>query len=123
MVVAYLGYFGGAVQNYVGHNWIIIPFIVYMICTLARGKGILASLLSTPILVWFGKISYCFYAFQALVILTLIRFHDPIVQVAPVFSDNTSFLILALGLLVALSAVGYYLIEEPARKWIRQTYA
>jgi peptidoglycan/LPS O-acetylase OafA/YrhL len=122
-VIIYLGIFGPKVPNYVGHNWVVVPFIAFMIVTLSSGKGILASFLSTSVFVWLGKISYCFYSFQALVILSLISYHDRIVVVMPQLINNKLFLGFALLILLAISAVGYYLIEEPARRRIKQTYA
>ncbi len=121
-VITYLGIFGPKVPNYVGHNWVVVPFIAYMIVTLSSGKGILASFLSTSFFVWLGKISYCFYSFQAFVILSLISYHDRILVIIPRLTNNKLFLGFALLILLAISTVGYYLIEKPARSRIKKTY-
>jgi peptidoglycan/LPS O-acetylase OafA/YrhL len=94
-----------------------------MILTLANGSSAMASFLATPVLVWLGKISYCFYSFQVLVILCSISYHDKIVEVLPMLGDNLLFTILALIILMCLSASGYYWLEEPARKKLRRIYA
>jgi peptidoglycan/LPS O-acetylase OafA/YrhL len=123
ILVIYLGITGSLVPNYIGHNWIVIPFISFMILTLANGSSAMASFLATPVLVWLGKISYCFYSFQVLVILCSISYHDKIVEVLPMLGDNLLFTILALIILMCLSASGYYWLEEPARKKLRRIYA
>lgn len=123
LFVAYLALVGPRLPDYVGHNWITVPFIAYTICVLAKGKSILASCLSAPLFVWLGRISYCFYSFQALVILFLISRHDGIVKAIPPLASNRIFMLSALLILIALSALGYYLIEEPARRKIRKACA
>jgi peptidoglycan/LPS O-acetylase OafA/YrhL len=116
----YLGFAGSEMPLYVGHNWIALPVIAFMIFSLSNEKGLVASILASRIFVWLGKISYCFYSFQALIILLLISHHDKLIQVAPALSNNKLLAIVSLAVLVALSASGYYLIEEPARRWIRR---
>lgn len=123
LVTLYLGVVGPKIPNYIGHNWLVVPFIAYMVFTLANGKGVLASLLATPFFVWLGKISYCFYSFQAFVILSLISYHDQIVDVFPLLINNKILLLFALFILLTISSAGYYLVEEPARRRIKQAYA
>lgn len=116
----YLGMAGPQMPLYVGHNWIALPVIAFMIFSLSNDKGLVASILSCRFFVWLGKISYCFYSFQALIILLLISHHDKLIQAAPALSDNKVLAIASLAVLVALSAAGYYCVEEPARRWIRR---
>ncbi len=116
----YLGVVGPKMPLYVGHNWIALPVIAFMIFSLSNDKGLIASILSCRVFVWLGKISYCFYSFQALIILLLISHHDKLIQSAPALSDNKVLAIASLTVLVALSAAGYYFVEEPARRWIRR---
>lgn len=116
----YLGIAGPKMPIYVGHNWIALPVIAFMIFSLSNNRGIVASILTSRVFVWLGKISYCFYSFQALIIFFLISHHDKLIQVAPTLSNNKFLAIASLAVLLVLSASGYYLIEEPARRWIRQ---
>lgn len=122
IVIIYLGYFGSSIPNYIGHNWIVVPFIAFMILSLSNGENFLVSFLSHSIFVWLGKISYCFYSFQALVILSLINYHDQIVGFIPVLISNKFFLVFALLFLLMISALAYYLVEEPARRRVKQIY-
>lgn len=117
--VIYLGACGAIVTNYLGHNWLVIPFFAYMVLSLANGKGIIAYFLSTQLIVWLGKISYSFYSFQALVILALISYHEKLVKAVPILIDNRMVLVLAFSCLMVISTLAYYFIEEPVRKKIR----
>lgn len=118
----YIGIAGQWMPLYVGHNWVVLPVIAFAIFSLANSKGAIAALLSSSLFVWLGKISYCFYSFQALVILFLLYNHAEVVSTMPILANNYILAIVAFVLLVAISALGYYGIEEPARRWIRRTY-
>lgn len=120
LIFIYIGIAGPKIPNYVGHNWIVVPFIAFMILSLASGKGLIAKALSNPLSVWLGKISYSFYSFQAVVILSLISSHSWIVKILPILNNNLIFLVFAMTILVGISAAGYYIIEEPARKILRK---
>ena len=117
--VTYLGFCGPLMPIYVGHNWIALPVIAFMIFSLSNEKGPITAVLSTSTFVWLGKISYCFYSFQALLILFLISKHDGVVHAIPYLSNNKFLAAFSLILLVAISALGYYVIEVPARRAIK----
>ena len=118
----YLGFVGPHMPLYVGHNWVALPTIALMIFSLSNGKGPIASLLANPVFVWLGKISYCFYSFQAFLILSLINYHDKLIQIAPLLANNRVLSIASLMVLIALSAAGHYLIEVPAHSWIKKRF-
>lgn len=115
----YLGSFGHYLPIYVGHNWVVVPAVAFVITSLYQGGGPLNWLLSRSWFVWFGKISYCFYSFQALLLLALIDHHAALVSAYPIFNDSKLLALAAFVVLTCFSAVGYYMIEEPARKLIR----
>lgn len=115
----YLGIAGPRMPLYIGHNWITLPVIAFMIFSLQNNKGLIASILSCKVFIWLGKISYCFYSFQALMILLLIDYHNELIKFSPFLSNNKLLAVISFIVLVALSASAYYLIEEPARRWIR----
>lgn len=119
----YLGHFGAVMPIYTGHNWIVIPVVAITLCTLAAGRGPIAWILSRPLFVWFGKISYCFYSFQALIGLSLISYHSELTTMFPVFANGKILIVCAFSCLTALSACGYYLIEEPIRRVIRNKWS
>jgi len=118
-LVGYLGFFSEKFPVYIGHNWISIPVFAFVIFSLYSSKGVIASLLQSRLFVWLGKISYCFYSFQALLIFFLIRYHDSMIEMIPILQNNLLLASASFCTLIAFSTAGYYLIEEPMRKWIR----
>jgi peptidoglycan/LPS O-acetylase OafA/YrhL len=118
----YFSFFGPMVSNYVGHNWIVVPFLLFLIFTLANGEGIFARIMANPISVWLGKISYCFYSFQILVLKLLIDYRDKLLDDAPILAEGKVVFLVALIAILILSAIGHYLIEEPARRKLRAIY-
>jgi peptidoglycan/LPS O-acetylase OafA/YrhL len=121
-LLIYLGVWGPQMPLYVGHNWITLPIIAFIIFSLSKDNGPVASILGSRVFVWLGKISYCFYSFQALIILSLTSYHDKLIQLAPALSNNKLLALASFAFLVALSASSYYLIEKPARRWIRRQH-
>lgn len=121
--VAYLGFFGMKLPNYITHNWVVIPVIFMMLLALGNARTIAARLMSVEWMVFMGRISYCFYSFQALVILTLIDRHAGLVKRVPLFENNIALTLLAFSVLTLLSWLGYRFIEEPMRKKIRRKFA
>lgn len=122
LLLVYLGLAGEGMPFYIGHSWIVLPCMGLMLAGLSGGQGVLAWFLSTRLLVWLGKISYCFYSFQALLILSLISYRNALVAQLPALGNNLVLLVAALLVLVGLSALGYYGIEVPARRWIKRRY-
>lgn len=122
VLFAYLGHFGAVMPIYTGHNWIVIPVVAITLCTLATGRGPVAWVLSRPLFVWLGKVSYCFYSFQALIGLSLISYHKEITTMIPALAEGKTLIVCAFICLIVLSAAGYYLIEEPARRIIRNKW-
>lgn len=122
LTALYLGYFGGLMPMYVGHNWLVVPVIAFVVASLYAGGGPIDWILSRPIFVWFGKISYCFYSFQALVLKLLIDYHEVIINRFPIFANNKILAILAFIVLTTISAFAYYFVEEPSRRWIKRKW-
>jgi peptidoglycan/LPS O-acetylase OafA/YrhL len=117
--LAYLSLAGSRFPMFVGHNWIAIPTIAITILFLAHSRGIIASVLATRVFVWLGQVSYSFYSFQVFLLLLLDSHRDTLVRHVPVFEDNLILLVVSFVALLGMSAVGYYVIEEPCRKWIK----
>lgn len=122
LFASYLGKWGPLLPIYVGHNWITLPVMTFMILMLVTGKGIFSALLSNRAFIWLGRISYCFYSLQALMLRLIMTYHEPLVSAFPALSNNRYLGAVAFVILVALSAAAYYLIEEPCRIKIRQMY-
>lgn len=119
----YLGIVGSWLPWFVGHNWLAIPTIGITILFLAHARGLMASILASRAFVWLGKVSYSFYSFQIFLLKLLLSYHDALIRHAPVFENNLILLAGSFVSLLAMSALGYYLIEEPFRKWIKNRLA
>lgn len=104
---------------YIGLNWFVVPMVVGLVLALRQSVGRVSSLLASDFFVWLGKISYCFYSLQALLLFALVSFHEELIKIAPVLGFNWVLCISALLVLVLLSALGYHFIEEPCRKKIQ----
>ena len=118
--IVYLGLFGPRLPYYVTHNWLIVPAVFLTLLVLSRPDSIASRVMASTPMVWGGKVSYCFYSFQAPIVLWLVSHHDALVQALPLLADNRLVLIVAGVILIAISAVGYYFIEEPSRAAIRR---
>jgi peptidoglycan/LPS O-acetylase OafA/YrhL len=116
----YLGILGPLLPIYVGHNWVSLPLIALMIQQLATKESAISKILSGNIFVWLGKISYSFYSFQALIILALISYHEDLVALVPILSNNKILAFVSIVLLIVLSAFCYHFIETPLRRSIRK---
>lgn len=123
ILFVYVGYYGGVMPMYVGHNWIVLPIICLMIVALSVGKGPVTWLLSCKLFVWFGKISYCFYSMQALLLFALTSHYDHLISAFPIFANGKILTGTTFVVLIGISVVCYYLIEEPCRLWIKDRHA
>lgn len=119
LYLSYLGVFGSMLPIYVGHNWLTIPVITFVVFTLSSGHGLIAKLLASRIAVWLGKISYCFYSFQALLILLLIDHHSKLISIIPELSNNRILAVASFLCLTTASALAHRFVEEPCRRWLR----
>ena len=113
VLVAYLCMFGKTLPIYVLHNWLVVPTVAAVIAALARQEGWISAVFSNPVFVWLGKISYCFYSFQFLVIFGMMAERRFLPE------NGMLILLIAFVLLLALSAAGYHFVEEPLRKKLR----
>lgn len=106
-------------QQVVMQNWIVQPVIFLGILSLIRKDSIAARLLSKPVFVQLGHISYCFYAFQSLIRWLLVENEEMLLERFPCLADGKMLFLLAFPVLLALSYAGYYWVEEPARHFLR----
>jgi peptidoglycan/LPS O-acetylase OafA/YrhL len=118
-LLIYLGIVGNGLALYVGHHWLVLPTIGIWLIILTYGKGGFVRVLGCKPAVWLGKISYCFYSFQPLIILSLISHHDRLITAIPVLANPYALALAASIALLGVATVGYYCIEEPLRARIR----
>ncbi|WP_295762371.1 acyltransferase [Undibacterium sp.] len=122
VIFIYLGFAGPALPIYVGHNWIVAPSIAFIILSLSNSRGFISLILSSKPLLWLGKISYCIYSLQFLIIVPLIKHHDVIIEKFSLMQNNWILAMTALFFLILFSGIANYFIEEPSRIWIKRRY-
>lgn len=122
ILVGYLAYFGPNFNLYIGHNFIVIPLLGIIVYSLSSHSGYISRILSGKVLVFLGKISYCFYSFQVIALLLLIDKHDILIRNYPLLNNNFLLLSITFVLLIVLSSIGYLSIEVPARNFLKQKY-
>ncbi|WP_366526321.1 acyltransferase [Mycobacterium sp.] len=98
---------------------IVDVLFVPLVITLAIGAGSLPRLLSTRLMVYGGKISFCLYMVHELVHTAwgwaVEQFELPL-QSFPWKWNVVGLVTIAVGAAVLL----YHLVEEPARRWMRK---
>jgi peptidoglycan/LPS O-acetylase OafA/YrhL len=92
---------------------------VPLVMTLAIGTGSLPALLSTRVMVFGGQISFCLYMVHELMHTAWIWAAE---QFQLTLQGNGGKLIVAglLAITVIAAIVLYYVVEEPARRWMRR---
>lgn len=113
LAILHVALLGEVLPGYTLHNWIIIPGVAALLALLydasQRGSGVFEN----TSFVWLGKISYCFYSFQFHVLEGLLWILPPD-EIGAV-----TYTLISTGALLAVSALAYHFVEEPARIWIR----
>jgi peptidoglycan/LPS O-acetylase OafA/YrhL len=120
VLIGYLGMRSSVGSLYVTHNWLVMPAVTMTIYSLSKSRGVVAHFMGSVPIVWLGKISYCIYSLQVLIILPLVFHHDAIVSAWPALGNNKVLVLVSLMLLISASAAAHHLIEEPLRFWLRK---
>jgi peptidoglycan/LPS O-acetylase OafA/YrhL len=97
------------------HNGLLDPLFVLLIYTMAVGKGRLASVFSSSIMVLLGEASYGLYIL-----------HEPVANFFGLTLGATNPLPIVLAYLcivVGISVLALHVIEKPGRRAIRRAYA
>jgi len=116
----YLSIFGSDLPQYIGHNFIVIPYIALILYLFAAEKTFISNILSSRVFNFLGRISYSFYLLQIFVLLYLIDNRNLIVEMIPLLSNNFLLLICVTIILLISSTVCYYYVEERYRIIIKK---
>lgn len=115
---------------------LIIPVFIGAVAVLQLDRGPIASILKSALAQFLGRISYSIYMVHFLIIVVLsiilklifgipMEFdpttHTAIIRIDPWIGD--ALMVIMLGLVVAMSAITYAFIEEPARVFGRRLAA
>jgi peptidoglycan/LPS O-acetylase OafA/YrhL len=98
---------------------VVDVLFVPLVMTLAIGTGSLPALLSTRVMVFGGQVSFCLYMVHELVHTSWIWTAE---QFQLTLQGNRGTLIVAglLAFTFVAAIVLFYLVEEPARRWLRR---
>jgi peptidoglycan/LPS O-acetylase OafA/YrhL len=106
-------------QIYVIHNFVAIPAIAAIVYYCASiSKGYLYRILAARTFVVLGKISYSFYLVQSIPLLFIETNYRMLVQYMPFVADRYLLAFAIFSITLLGSAVTYYAIENPLRKFI-----
>lgn len=106
-------------QIYVIHNFVAIPAIAAIVYYCASiSKGYLYRILAARTFVVLGKISYSFYLVQSIPLLFIETNYRMLVQYLPFIADRYVLTFAIFSITLLGSAVTYYAIENPLRKFI-----
>ncbi len=99
--------------SYITAHYIAVPSIAITIFASAC-IGSVPGPIFRPI-VWMGRISYSFYAFQSLTIYTLISLRTQLAEFSPIFKNNWGIFVLAFATTTILAAISHNLLEVKFR--------
>ncbi|AFY91606.1 putative acyltransferase [Chamaesiphon minutus PCC 6605] len=119
-LLTYLSIYAKAVpQIYVIHNFVAIPAIAAIVYYCASiSKGYLYRILANRTFVVLGKISYSFYLVQSIPLLFIETNYRMLVQYVPFIADRYLLAFAIFSITLLGSAITYYAIENPLRKFI-----
>lgn len=116
VTIVYLATIGPKLPIFVGHNWLLIPTVSMALIAFTNGTTIFAKFSKSKLMVYLGRISYCFYCFQVHV-LTFLMF------LMPNYRDYAwAFFAISLALLIGVSSFFFHFLEEPARKFVKHKF-
>lgn len=107
------------ISGVIDSGGVVDVLFVPLVLTLAIGTGSLPRLLSTRVMVYGGKISFCLYMVHELV-HTAWGWAVEQFEIDPQSSPWKWNVLGLLAISVLASVLLYHLVEEPARRWMRR---
>ena len=119
----YLGYGPDFGFVFVADNWIVVPIWSLLIFSCASlRKGYIYNVMSNKILNHLGQISYSFYSFQALIVLTMIDHHDSLTIKFPLLKNNYILCFITFLILILCSFISFTLLEKKFRVYLNNKW-
>jgi peptidoglycan/LPS O-acetylase OafA/YrhL len=111
---------GNKLPLYVTHDWIAVPFFVFLLINLTKSNSLLSKILASRLFNLLGRASYSFYSLQVFFILSSIKWKAKVESDWSLLENNQAFALIVFLILTLSSILVYKFIEEPLRKRINQ---
>ncbi|KTC85383.1 MULTISPECIES: acyltransferase family protein [Legionella] len=107
----------------IAQNFATVPLITILIFSLASlTSGRLYAFMTHRSFIYLGRISYSFYSFQALILMTVVSNHNEIVSRFPLLTNNVILATLAFFILIAISTISHQFVEIRFRNYLNKKY-
>lgn len=113
-------FIGEKLPLYVTHDWIAVPFFVFLLINLVKFNSLLSKILASGFFNLLGRASYSFYSLQVFFILSSIKWKAKVQSNWSLLENNQAFALIAFLILTLSSILVYKFIEEPLRKRINK---
>jgi peptidoglycan/LPS O-acetylase OafA/YrhL len=98
-----------------------VPAALLIFCC-ARYRNAITRFMAAPLVVLCGEASYSIYLLH-FIIINAFRYEAPVITAPRVAVGSALQLVVVIAAIIGLSLVSWFLIEVPARRWIRQAMA
>lgn len=115
--IYYISKFHAVMPDYIGHNFITIPFISLIIYYCSNQRSLFSTVLESKLFYFLGKISYSFYLMQIVVILYAIKMKN---ELSNYFNGNIEIMFFLFALTLLMSTLSFKFIENPFRNKLRK---
>ena len=97
-----------------------LPFLGLIVLACAGATGPVAKFLGSCVIEWGGRVSYSVYMTHYLVIIVTFNVLSRLEMGTKPFAVRGLSYALVLALIVVVGVGTYYVVEEPARKYLRR---
>lgn len=107
----------------VAQNYATVPLISILIFSLASLRyGYMYNFMTRRSFIFLGRISYSFYSFQALILMTIVTKHKEIIAKYPLLCNNVILALFAFFILIAISIISHHFVEIRFRHYLNKKY-
>lgn len=120
LLYRFLAYGPDYAFSYITVNYATVPLLALLLyCLASVTSGYLYKMLTNPVFVYLGRISYSFYSFQAFILLALVELYKKYT-----FLPISSYFIclFAFLTLLVISAMSYHFLENKFRSHLTRWY-
>lgn len=105
------------------YGFLALPFVALFVVAIASTTSFVRAFFASRLVEWAGRMSYSLYLTHGPVMIGLFIWHSPRPYASAPLVVRIAILFGYVSLMLAVAVATYYLIEEPARRWIRRRTA